>query len=81
MSADPPPDPSDRLLGELAKALDEASRPVRSIEVGVALSIALGRQRPAMSCGGCTTPLAFRGIPATTNHRLQEPFRLVFADA
>ena len=81
MATAPPPDPSDPLLGELAKALDGASRPVRAIEVGVALSIVLGRQRPAMSCGGCTTPLAFRGIPATTNYRLREPFRLVYAEA
>jgi hypothetical protein len=69
------------LLHELARALDDAPRPVRSIEVGVALSIALGRQRPAVSCGGCQTPLEFRGIPAVTKLGLPEPFRLVFEDA
>jgi len=50
----------------------------REIEVGVALSIALGRRRPAVSCGGCATPLEFDGIPAQTNARLASPFRLVF---
>jgi hypothetical protein len=76
------PAPSlDPLLRALAEAVDAAPRPVRSIEVGVALSIALGRERPAMSCGGCQTPLAFRGIPAETNIHLREPFRLRLEDA
>jgi len=36
------------------------------IEVGPALSIALGRLRPAVSCGGCSDPLTFEGVPART---------------
>lgn len=70
-----------RLLAELDAAVRSAPRPVRSIEVGIALSIALGKQRPAVSCGGCTTPLEFRGIPATTNVTLRTPFRLVIDPA
>jgi hypothetical protein len=66
-----------RLLDQLDDALRDAPRKVREIEVGIALSIALGRQRPAVSCGGCSTPLEFRGIPATTNAALRTPFRLV----
>ncbi|HEV2429676.1 MAG TPA: hypothetical protein VGV64_07540, partial [Thermoplasmata archaeon] len=65
------------LLRELAQAVRSAPRPVREIEVGVALSIALGRQRPAVACGGCSTPLSFEGIPARTNVRLAEPYRLL----
>lgn len=70
-----------RLLRELERALSQAPRPVREIEVGIPLSIALGRQRPAVSCGGCATPLEFRGIPARTNARLTAPFRLVLSNA
>ncbi len=70
-----------RLLRELERALSESPRPVREIEVGIPLSIALGRQRPAVSCGGCSTPLEFRGIPARTNARLTTPFRLVLSNA
>jgi hypothetical protein len=81
MAEHSPETPQEPLLGELARALGSAPRPVRSIEVGLALSIALGRQRPAVSCGGCQTPLEFHGIPATTNPHLREPFRLVLADA
>lgn len=68
------------LLEALGRAVDGARGPVREIEVGIALSIALGRQRPAVSCGGCATPLEFRGIPARTNARLTQPFRLVLAE-
>ena len=68
------------LLEELGHALDAAPRPVKSIEVGIALSIALGRMRPAVSCGGCATPLEFHGIPAETNVTLHQPFRLIYAD-
>jgi hypothetical protein len=74
------PDPSERaLLGELRRAVEQAPGKVRAIEVGIALSIALGRQRPAVACGGCQVPLEFEGIPASTNARLREPFRLVLA--
>lgn len=70
--------PADvQLLQELHRALAAAKGPVREIEVGVALSIALGRQRPAVACGGCSTPLEFEGIPAHTNAQLRTPFRLV----
>jgi len=48
--------------------------------VSIALSIALGRRRPSVSCGGCQTPLEFEGIPATTNAQLRVPFRLVGAE-
>ena len=71
----------DRLLGELGEAVAHAPRKVREIEVGIALSIALGRRRPAVACGGCATPLEYAGIPARTNARLAVPFRLVLADA
>ncbi|MCI4366928.1 MAG: hypothetical protein L3K08_04170 [Thermoplasmata archaeon] len=80
MSTGPVADPAEPLLAALGQALQSASRPVREIEVGIALSIALGRQRPAVSCGGCKTPLEFHGIPAVTNARLTEPFRLRYAD-
>jgi hypothetical protein len=69
------------LLEELTKAVAAAPRPIQGIEVGVGLSIALGKARPAVSCGGCKTPLEFQGIPATTNIRLREPFRLILAEA
>lgn len=65
------------LLEELRRAVRTAPGRVREIEVGVTLSIALGRERPAVECGGCSTPLEFEGIPARTNVRLGAPFRLV----
>jgi len=71
----PSPDP---LLEELRRAVSAAPERPREIEVGVALSIALGRQRPVVSCGGCQAPLEFDGIPARTNTQLREPFRLLF---
>ncbi len=67
-----------RLLEELRRAVAQAPSRPREIEVGIALSIALGRQRPSVSCGGCSTPLEFEGIPARTNARLRTPFRLLF---
>ncbi len=66
-----------RLLSELQAALTRAPHKVREIEVGIALSIALGRLRPSVTCGGCQDPLAFQGIPARTNTTLRVPFRLV----
>lgn len=69
------------LLKALGAAVDAAPRPVVRIEVGIALSIALGRQRPAVACGGCQVPLAFRGIPAVTNPQLGAPFALRYEDA
>lgn len=69
---------SDPLLEELRTAIHRAAEPVREIEVGVALSIALGKLRPSVSCGGCTTPLEFEGIPARTRVDLRTPYRLVF---
>jgi hypothetical protein len=71
----------ENLLAELRAALRDAREPVRGIEVGIALSIALGRARPSVSCGGCATPLEFEGVPTTTNVRLRTPFRLVLASA
>jgi hypothetical protein len=67
-----------RLLGELRSAVSAAPHKVKEIEVGIALSIALGRLRPAVSCGGCQDPLAFEGIPARTNTDLKQPFRLIY---
>ncbi len=70
-----------RLLEELRRAIGAAPERPREIEVGIALSIILGRQRPAVSCGGCQTPLEFDGIPARTEPHLSTPFRLVFGPA
>lgn len=67
-----------RLLHELQSAVASAPRPVKEVEVGIALSIALGRLRPEVSCGGCQDPLAFNGIPARTNTQLKVPFRLIY---
>ncbi len=68
----------NRLLAELRTAVHSAAKPPREIEVGIALSIALGRRRPSVSCGGCQNPLDFEGIPARTNVRLGAPFRLIW---
>ena len=65
------------LLAALHRAIAASPRPPREIEAGIALSIALGRRRPSVSCGGCSSPREFEGIPARTNARLAEPFRLV----
>ncbi|MGP8076221.1 MAG: hypothetical protein ACLP8Y_05770 [Thermoplasmata archaeon] len=69
---------SEALLAELRRALEAAPKRPQEIEVGIALSIVLGRQRPSVSCGGCSTPLEFDGIPARTNSQLRAPFRLLF---
>jgi hypothetical protein len=78
----PPPAVSgdEPLLRDLRRALAEAPTRPREIEVGTALSITLGRLRPAVSCGGCSTPLEFEGIPARTNARLTVPFRLLYSE-
>lgn len=78
MSPASPPAPDERaLLGQLHEALATSPSRVQEIEVGIALSIALGRLRPAVACGGCQTPLEFEGVPARTNAALRVPFRLV----
>ena len=78
---DPASGPGDEgLLRDLREAVARAPHRPRAIEVGVPLSIALGRQRPAVSCGGCSNPLEFEGIPARTNLRLDVPFRLILED-
>lgn len=78
MGAAARPSNEEELLSELRHAVAEAAGRPREIEVGIALSIALGRRRPAVSCGGCKNPLDFEGIPARTNARLEAPFRLIF---
>jgi hypothetical protein len=65
----------------LRRAVEQAYERPQEIEVGIALSIALGRQRPVVSCGGCQSPLEFDGIPARTNSQLQAPFRLLYGPA
>jgi hypothetical protein len=70
---------AESLLAQLRAALHAAHGPVAEIEVGIPLSIELGRLRPAVSCGGCQQPLEFEGIPARTRVDLKEPFRLRFA--
>ena len=72
------PTDDSTLLEELRRAVVQSPERPREIEVGIALSIALGRLRPAVSCGGCENPLEFDGIPARTNSQLRTPFRLVF---
>lgn len=71
----------EALLARLHRDLAESRSPVREIEAGISLSIALGRRRPAVACGGCQTPLEFEGVPARTNAALRVPYRLVFDPA
>jgi hypothetical protein len=78
MSADAAPSEEEELLAQLREAVTSSGGRLREIEVGIPLSIALGRRRPSVSCGGCKNPLDFEGIPARTNARLREPFRLIF---
>ncbi|HTW39574.1 MAG TPA: hypothetical protein VMF04_01775 [Thermoplasmata archaeon] len=78
MAVDPAHAEEEELLAQLRDAVAKSSGRPREIEVGIALSIALGRRRPSVSCGGCKNPLDFEGIPARTNARLREPFRLLF---
>lgn len=70
----------DLLFEELRRALRNSERPVQEIEVGTELSIALGRRRTAVSCGGCSTPLTFEDLPVRTVATLRVPFRLVTND-
>ncbi|HYB63543.1 MAG TPA: hypothetical protein VEE86_03870 [Thermoplasmata archaeon] len=65
------------LLTQLREAIRRAPVRPRRVEVGVAVSVALGRERGAVSCGGCQNPLEVDGIPAETNVHLREPFRLI----
>ncbi|MCI4358588.1 MAG: hypothetical protein L3J95_02180 [Thermoplasmata archaeon] len=67
----------ERLLNSLRRAVEAAPGRVREVEVGVGLSIALGKRRATVSCGGCSNPLEFEGIPARTNRNLKAPYRLV----
>ncbi|MCI4325453.1 MAG: hypothetical protein L3K00_06200 [Thermoplasmata archaeon] len=67
----------EALLAKLHRDLSEAPGRVKEIEAGISLSIALGRRRPAVACGGCQTPLEFEGVPARTNAALRVPYRLV----
>jgi hypothetical protein len=77
MPSDPPFSQEEaQRLAELRVAVEGSPKRPTQIEVGIALSITLGRMRPAVACGGCSTPLEFEGIPATTNARLSVPFRL-----
>jgi len=71
------PGRDEPLLDALRRAIGHSAVRPREIEVGIALSIALGRLRPAVSCGGCSTPLEFEGIPARTIAGLPVPFRLI----
>ncbi len=78
MAAPSPTSPEDQaLLEELRRAIAQAATRPTEIEVGISLSIVLGRARPSVSCGGCSTPLEFEGIPARTNAQLRVPFRLL----
>jgi hypothetical protein len=67
----------EALLAQLHRDLAASRQPVREIEAGITLSIALGRRRPAVACGGCQTPLEFEGVPARTNAALRVPYRLL----
>jgi hypothetical protein len=78
MAPDTGPPDEVLLLEQLRQAVQAAPGRPREIEVGIALSIALGRRRPSVACGGCKNPLDFEGIPARTNARLGSPFRLIF---
>ena len=70
-------DPDEVVLDALRRAVAQAPRRPAAIEVDIRLSILLGQQRPSVSCGGCSVPLEFEGIPARTNPHLGIPFRLL----
>ncbi len=65
------------LLEELREAIRRSAVRPRRVEVGVALSVALGRERGSVACGGCSVPLEVDGIPAETNVHLRQPYRLI----
>jgi hypothetical protein len=77
MSSSAGPAEGVELLAELRQAIRRSPIRPRRIEVGVALSVALGRERGSVACGGCQVPLEVDGIPAETNVHLRQPFRLV----
>ena len=77
MDARSGPDEAAALLTELREAIRRSPVRPRRVEVGVALSVALGRERGSVSCGGCQVPLEVDGIPAETVIHLREPFRLI----
>ncbi len=68
----------EELVAELRAAVHASRARPSGIEVGIPLSIALGRLRGVVSCGGCQVPLEFEGIPARTNTQLKAPFRLIY---
>lgn len=72
------PSEDDRLLEDLRRAIGSTPERPKEIEIGIALSIVLGRRRPAVACGGCQVPLEFEGIPARTEPHLTTPFRLIY---
>lgn len=67
----------ESLLTQVRGALHQAHEPVREVEVDLELSIILGKLRPSVSCGGCSTPLEIDGVPARTVVGLKVPFRVV----
>ena len=71
-----PVDPTES-LAQLREAIRRSVVRPRRVEVDVTLSVALGRERGAVSCGGCQVPLEVDGIPAETNVKLRQPFRLI----
>jgi hypothetical protein len=77
MEASDSPADAAALLEELRAAIRRSAVRPRRVEVGVALSVALGRERGAVSCGGCQVPLEVDGIPAETVVNLRGPYRLV----
>jgi len=77
MAAAPVEPDAPALLRELREAIRRSSLRPRKVEVGIALSVALGQERGSVSCGGCQVPLEVEGIPAETNVHLDRPFRLV----
>jgi len=72
----PSPDGTDQ-LAELREAIRRSPVRPRRVEVSVALSVALGRERGAVTCGGCQVPLEVDGVPAETVVHLRVPYRLV----
>jgi len=70
-----------RLLAELKEAIRRSPVRPRRVEVGIALSVELGRARGSVSCGGCQVPLEVDGIPAETVVHLRQPYRLVLDES